>query len=309
MKKIFNLILILIISITFSSQVFSAECNYNCKINQNRVIIEDITYKSRNIDIPATITVPENQNMFPLVVIAHGFGTSRMNDKGLIELSEALAKNGIASIRMDFSGCGDSKESFRNFTLKTSKLDILNAISYMKSKYNITNVGIAGYSLSGRVIVEMLAEGQKFDSVVLIAPSIDNDSFSNSDEGYRFADLVNYADKNGVVPFVTNRGKVLEISNNCLNEIMLYNNPQVLLEKAKQNSQETPIMVVWAKDDTLILPEMNLMTYTILKAKSLEASGDGHHFGFLAEQTDKKNTKLRKRVVKKTLKFLKSTLR
>jgi len=89
---------------------------------------------------------------------------------------------------------------------------------------------------------------------------------------------------------------------------MVYENPDMLLSQAKQKSNQTPIMVVWAKDDSLVPPEMTLKAYTILEAKSVEASGDGHNFGFSSEPTDKKNMKIQNRVVKQVLKFLKRTL-
>src|SRR3954471_5754573 len=62
--------------------------------------------------VPATVVVPDGQGPFPAVVMNHGHGGGRNEGGGFAKLAKALADAGIMTIRMDFPGSGDSKESF-----------------------------------------------------------------------------------------------------------------------------------------------------------------------------------------------------
>jgi len=76
---------------------------------------------SRNVQIPVTLTVPtDTSSAMPLVVMLHGHGGTRDEAGGFTQIAEELADAGIASVRMDFAGCGESSESFRNNRLSTT---------------------------------------------------------------------------------------------------------------------------------------------------------------------------------------------
>ena len=79
----------------------------------------DTTVESRGVAVPVTYVTPvvSDGQQVPLVVMAHGHGGSRQEGGGYQMVAEAMARNGIASIRMDFPGCGDSSESFTNNNL------------------------------------------------------------------------------------------------------------------------------------------------------------------------------------------------
>jgi len=48
----------------------------------------------------------------PTVILAHGYMSSR-NSELLIRIATALAREGLASVRFDFSGNGESEGRFR----------------------------------------------------------------------------------------------------------------------------------------------------------------------------------------------------
>ena len=84
-----------------------------------RVKSVDTFVSSRGVQVPATFVMPvtHDEQPVPLVVMAHGHGGSR-NETGVFgRVAESLARRGIASIRMDFPGCGDSTESFTRHNL------------------------------------------------------------------------------------------------------------------------------------------------------------------------------------------------
>ena len=73
--------------------------------------------------VPAILTLPEASGKVPLVVMAHGHGGSKEEAGGFTAIAEALAREGIASIRMDFPGCGASAEPFTANTVSAMLAD------------------------------------------------------------------------------------------------------------------------------------------------------------------------------------------
>lgn len=109
----------------------------------------------RGTEIPATMTVPDNistETETPLVVMCHGFTGNRDGDGHFQPLADTLAKNGIASIRIDFAGNGESTEPFTAYTLESIYDDIESAIGYMRDSYTIGAVGLVGHSMGGRAV-------------------------------------------------------------------------------------------------------------------------------------------------------------
>lgn len=109
---------------------------------------------SRGQRIPATVTLPRGEfDALPLVVMAHGHGGSRSEAGGFDRLAAQLARQGIASIRMDFPGCGDSVESFSANNLSNMLQDVAAARDYMVSNYPVDTdrIAVHGYSMGARI--------------------------------------------------------------------------------------------------------------------------------------------------------------
>ena len=109
----------------------------------------DTTVSSRGVAVPATFVHPvaEGEEKFPLVVLVHGHGGTRNEAGGFTRVAEELATRGIASIRMDFPGCGDSVESFANNNLTNMLTDLRASRDYALSQPNIDGALVGGASL------------------------------------------------------------------------------------------------------------------------------------------------------------------
>ena len=103
-------------------------------------------------NIPATIQLPAKSargEELPLVVLCHGFTGNRQGDGHFAPLAEDLAANGIATVRLDFAGCGDSTEPYANYTLANMAADVDSVIGYMQATYGTGKTALVGHSMGG----------------------------------------------------------------------------------------------------------------------------------------------------------------
>ena len=126
----------------------------------------------RGAGIPAVFTAPVGDGPYPAVILCHGHGGSKDEAGGFATLSNALAIAGIASIRMDFPGCGESEEDFVTQNNMTNMLsDVGGAKAFLAEQDNIdmSRLGIVGYSMGGRIA--MLTADDSYKAVALWAPA------------------------------------------------------------------------------------------------------------------------------------------
>jgi dipeptidyl aminopeptidase/acylaminoacyl peptidase len=105
----------------------------------------------------------------PGVVFFHGFTGDRMESHWIfIKCSRALAGAGIASLRFDFFGSGESEGEFREATLKTEIADAEDAVKFFRRQPGIdaTRLGLCGLSLGG-LIAASIAHRVRVKALVL----------------------------------------------------------------------------------------------------------------------------------------------
>jgi uncharacterized protein len=112
-----------------------------------------------------------SDNPSSIVVMFHGFtGHKVENGYAFRTLSRLLSKQNIASIRMDFSGSGDSDGEFHEFTFSTECEEARHIINYAKSISN--NISILGFSMGGAVASVVSLEYQEdIQKLLLWAPA------------------------------------------------------------------------------------------------------------------------------------------
>ena len=123
---------------------------------------QDITIPGTRGGIPATVQLPAKlarTGEVPVVVLCHGFTGNRGGDGHFAPLADDLAAQGIATVRLDFAGCGDSAEPYTAYTLANMAADVDSAIAFMQSEYGATGpVGLVGHSMGGRLVALNLDE-------------------------------------------------------------------------------------------------------------------------------------------------------
>jgi dipeptidyl aminopeptidase/acylaminoacyl peptidase len=96
----------------------------------------------------------------PAVVMFHGFTGNRMEAHWIfVKCSRALAQVGIASLRFDFYGSGESDGHFRQVTLRGEIADGRAAVEFLRRQKGIDpeRVGLLGLSLGGAVAAALAA--------------------------------------------------------------------------------------------------------------------------------------------------------
>ena len=169
---------------------------------------------SRGVEVPATLTLPVKEGKVPLVVMAHGHGGSKEENGGFTAIAEELAARGIASIRMDFSGCGASKEPFtmNNVSNMLADFGASRAFAIANAPIDTSAVGVFGYSMGGRIAVLSCMNGYK--SMALLAPVGNNGPdgmFPFMGGADKYAALAAKAKADGHVLFTTPFGQVQDL--------------------------------------------------------------------------------------------------
>ena len=108
----------------------------------------------------------------PMAILCHGFGGSK--DGPMYEmLADSLQAHGIASIRFDFNGHGQSEGEFVDMTVPNEIEDAKQVYSYVSDLRYVSDVAIVGHSQGG-VVASMTAGElgtEAFKAVVLLAPA------------------------------------------------------------------------------------------------------------------------------------------
>ena len=97
----------------------------------------------------------------PGVVFFHGFTGDRMESHWIfIKCARALAKAGIAALRFDFYGSGESDGEFREVTLQSEIADAKSAVNFFRKQKGIDGgrLGICGLSMGGAVAATVAPE-------------------------------------------------------------------------------------------------------------------------------------------------------
>lgn len=250
----------------------------------SEIINLDFHYPSRNLEIPATITFPMTNSHLPLVLMCHGHGGERNEHGGFTQLAKDLAKRGIASIRMDFSGSGQSKEDFSANCLTNMKIDVISCLNYAVENFHIQkdHIGLLGYSMGGRVSLELLQD-RVFDveALTLIAPAAHVDDLkrifikSGFERLYQQASISPY----GYTTFKDEQGRIFHLGKSFF--VDLCKNPKDYLIERAANSYHNQALVIYSTDDPVILPNHSKKVATTFNAKEVILNQDGHCYGFL----------------------------
>ena len=137
---------------------------------------EDIFIDVGDHQIPATVTIPAGEGPFPFVVMLHGNGSTRHEAGNAYDYTAPeMAKAGIATIRFDYIGNGDSISDYIDFTYDKGVADAMACYDYMVGleKIDKDRAGIMGWSQGGRLALLTAGRNDVFKSVLTWAGAYD----------------------------------------------------------------------------------------------------------------------------------------
>ena len=140
--------------------------------------VEEVKFdhKEANVTLAGTLTYPEGYKggqKVPVVLMVTGSGPQNrdeelMGHKPFLVLADRLARHGIASLRYDDRGVGQSTGDFSSATTAALATDALAGIKYLRGLKKFSCVGILGHSEGGS-IAYMLGAGGNADFIVSLA--------------------------------------------------------------------------------------------------------------------------------------------
>jgi len=139
---------------------------------------EDVKFNNTkdSIELAGTLTLPKKDGIFPVVVLISGSGPQNRNEellghKPFLVLADHLTKNGIAVLRFDDRGIGESTGNFQEATTVGFASDVKSAVEYLKSRKEINKnkIGLIGHSEGGIIAPMVAAELEDINFIVLLA--------------------------------------------------------------------------------------------------------------------------------------------
>ncbi|MGI9221563.1 MAG: alpha/beta hydrolase family protein [Woeseiaceae bacterium] len=283
----------LMLSLLCSGAVLLSACGADAPQSEAAPIHSaEISYESRGVSVPATIVRPANSDgmALPLVVMAHGHGGSRHEGGGFDRVAEAMAERGIASIRMDFPGCGDSTESFAENNLTNMLLDLQAARVFAEGELQIDTdrVGLLGYSMGGRLVALLSEIDPSYRAMVAWAPAVSDGSEREKQKTFGGAEAYQEhkqrAIEDGSSVYTTIWGAELELGPEWFRDIEA-SRPQAALAKFSG-----PLLVIYGDEDPVVPPDIAVSAVTAAvnssEAVELEIPTATHGLGFYTQRPE-----------------------
>ncbi len=149
---------------------------------------EQVAFVQRNLNVSrnglklnATLGLPGEMPPKALVVFLHGYTGTRdeiqvRGGEGMfLRAARAFAQQGIASVRFDFIGSGDSDGVWQDTTFRGQTEDTRTILEALISEPGVNDVPVhlLGFSQGGLVALRAAAEGMPLRSVILWNPVLD----------------------------------------------------------------------------------------------------------------------------------------
>ena len=110
--------------------------------------VEAVSFKSEGKNVSGILHFPDIKSP-PCVIASHGLLSSKNSEK-YIALGEWIAKEGMALLRFDFRGIGESEGGEEDNTISKKLMDLGAALDFVRSYPGLGNqIGLVGSSLGG----------------------------------------------------------------------------------------------------------------------------------------------------------------
>ncbi len=152
----------------------------DASLNQTNFTSENVMFQSAldGTELHGTLTIPTNTSKPSCAVLISGSGpqdrdSELLGQKPFLELATHLSSQGIAVLRVDDRGAGESGGEHNAASLEDFKNDALGAFTYLQTRTDVNQkqLGLIGHSLGGVIAPMIAAENKEVAYIILLAGS------------------------------------------------------------------------------------------------------------------------------------------
>jgi len=132
-----------------------------------------VKFKNEGQAIIGMIHLPDALPAYPCAVFLHGYTGNRIGEHRLfVKAARELCSSGMACLRFDFRGSGESEGDFADVTLEGELSDARAAISFLSDFKGIdeNRIGLVGMGFGGSIAACISADNE-VNSLALWSPS------------------------------------------------------------------------------------------------------------------------------------------
>jgi len=144
--------------------------------------IKKVSFISEGQKISGILHLPDKENP-SCVISSHGLLSSKNSEK-YIALGERFSSEGIAMLRFDFRGIGESEGGEEDNTISKKIVDLGSAIDFIRSYIGLGNrIGLVGSSLGGFLSLIKASRDENIRAVVIWATPFHIDDLKSKERG------------------------------------------------------------------------------------------------------------------------------
>ena len=126
---------------------------------------QKVTFNSDGVELSGALEMPES-SVRCYALFAHCF-TCGKDVAAASRIARALTADGIAVLRFDFTGLGNSDGDFANTNFSSNLQDLLSACDFLRQNFEAPQL-LIGHSLGGAAVLAMAAEVAEVRALVTI---------------------------------------------------------------------------------------------------------------------------------------------
>ena len=135
---------------------------------------EDAAFTNGDVHLAGTLTVPAGEPPFPAVLLVSGSGLQNRDQelfghKPFWVLADHLSRAGIAVLRVDDAGAGESSAHPQSPTTADFAADAGAAVEHLKKDARISSIGLLGHSEGGAIATLLASRRDDVAFAVLLA--------------------------------------------------------------------------------------------------------------------------------------------